>query len=131
MYADDTQIYSFTTFNELPNTLKEINSITTKLENYFNYNYLKFNLQKTECIIFHSKSHTPLHFISLTRKFISAIFSLHTIHLSHIHNVHCIPPSHAFPSHVTSLHILPQLLPQLFIYFEKRIIYYINFVIFH
>ena len=56
MYADDTQIYTSTTFNELPNTLKEINSITTKLENYFNYNYLKFNLQKTECIIFHSKS---------------------------------------------------------------------------
>ena len=47
MYADDTQIYTSTTFNELPNTLKEINSITTKLENYFNYNYLKFNLQKT------------------------------------------------------------------------------------
>ena len=44
---------------ELPNTLKEINCITTKLENYFNYNYLKFNLHKTECIIFHSKSHTP------------------------------------------------------------------------
>ena len=59
MYAADTQIYTSTTFNELPNTLKEINSITTKLENYFNYNYLKFNLQKTECIIFHSKSHTP------------------------------------------------------------------------
>ena len=59
MYADDTQIYTSTTFNELPNTLKEINSITTKLENYFNYNYLKLNLQKTECIIFHSKSHTP------------------------------------------------------------------------
>ena len=60
MYADDTQIYTSTTFNELPNTLKEINSIMTKLENYFNYNlYLKFNLQKTECIIFNSKSHTP------------------------------------------------------------------------
>ena len=59
MYADDTHIYTSTTFNELPNTLKEINSITTKLENYFNYNYLKLNLQKTECIIFHSKSHTP------------------------------------------------------------------------
>ena len=43
MYADDTHIYTSTTFNELPNTLKEIN----------------FNLQKTECIIFHSKSHTP------------------------------------------------------------------------
>ena len=60
MYADDTQIYTSTTFNELPNTLKEINSITTKLENYFNYNYLKFNLQKTECIIFHSKRYTLL-----------------------------------------------------------------------
>ena len=59
MYANDTQIYTSTTFNELPNTLKVINSITTKLENYFNYNYLKFNLQKTEYIIFHSKSHTP------------------------------------------------------------------------
>ena len=59
MYADDTQIYTSTTFNELLNTLKEINSITTKLENYFNYNYLKLNLQKTECIIFHSKSHMP------------------------------------------------------------------------
>ena len=40
MYADDTHIYTSTTFNERPNTLKEINSITTKLENYFNYNYL-------------------------------------------------------------------------------------------
>ena len=59
MYADDTQIYTSTTFNELPNTLKEINSIKAKLENYFNYNYLKFNLKKTECIIFDSKSHTP------------------------------------------------------------------------
>ena len=49
LYADDTHIYTSTTFNELPNTLKEINSITTKLENYFNYNYLKFNLQKTQC----------------------------------------------------------------------------------
>ena len=47
VYADDTHIYTSTTFNELPNTLKEINSITTKLGNYFNYNYLKFNLQKT------------------------------------------------------------------------------------
>ena len=59
MYADETPIYISTTYNDLPNTLKEINSITTKLENYFIYNYLKFNLQKTECIIFHSKSHTP------------------------------------------------------------------------
>ena len=70
MYADDTQIYTSTTFNELPNTLKEINSITTKLENYFNYNYLKFNLQKTECIIFHSKSHRhhPSHILKLQIK---------------------------------------------------------------
>ena len=45
MYADDTQCYTSTTFNELPSTLKEIYSITTKLENFFNYNYLKFNLQ--------------------------------------------------------------------------------------
>ena len=50
MYADDTQIYTSTTFNELPNTLKEINIITTKLENYFNFNYLKLNLQKTDGI---------------------------------------------------------------------------------
>ena len=70
MYADDTQIYTSTTYNELPNTLKEINSITTKLENYFNYNYLKFNLQKTECIIFHSKSHmlSPIHILKLQIK---------------------------------------------------------------
>ena len=40
-----------------------------------------------------------------------------------MYNVHCTLPSHAIPSHVTSLHILPQLLPRLFIYFEKRIIY--------
>ena len=56
------------------------------------------------------------------------LYTLSPKHCSHIHNVHCIPPSHAFPSHVTSLHILPQLLPRLFIYFEKCIIYYINFV---
>ena len=72
-------------------------------------------------------------FTSLTHTFISDIFSLHTIyyyiHFSHIHNVYCIPPSHVISSHVTSLHILPQLLPRLFIYFEKRIIYYINFLI--
>ena len=198
MYADDTQIYTSTTFNELPNTLKEINSITTKLENYFNYNYLKFNLQKTECI--NSKSHTqppithikiankdiPIkttittlgvifesdltfykHISSITKqcnykifkikqikhllnptllkiltsayilskldycnsllinipkiqekqlnkiinhtcRFILQTYFLYTlspIHFSHIHNVHCIPPSHAFPSHATSLHI--------------------------
>ena len=70
MYADDTQIYTSTTFNEIPNTLKEINSITTKLENYFNYNYLKFNLQKTECIIFHRKviRHHPSHILKLQIK---------------------------------------------------------------
>ena len=58
------------------------------------------------------------------------LYTLSPTHFSHIHNVHYIPPSHAFPSHATFLHILPQLLPRLFIYFEKRIIYYINFVIF-
>ena len=75
IYADDTQIYTSTTFNKLLNTLKEINSITTKLENYFNYNYfnynyLKFNLQKTECIIFNSKSHTtpPITHIKIANK---------------------------------------------------------------
>ena len=62
MYADDTQIYTSTTFNELPNTLKEINSITTKLENYFNYNYLKFNsIVKVIC-------HYPSHILKLQIK---------------------------------------------------------------
>ena len=69
MYADDTQIYTATTFNELPNTLKEINSITTKLENYFNYNYLKFNLQNTEYFIYH----LPLYIKILTSAYILSI----------------------------------------------------------
>ena len=52
-------------------------------------------------------------FTSLTHTFISDIFSLHTIyyyiHFSHIHNVHCILPSHAmslsrnFLTHITTI----------------------------
>ena len=30
------------------------------------------------------------------------LYTLSPIHFSHIHNVHCIPPSHEFPSHATS-----------------------------
>ena len=43
MYADDTQLYTSTTLNDLPETLTEINNLTTELEVYFNNNYLKFN----------------------------------------------------------------------------------------
>ena len=59
MYADDTQLYTSTTLNDLPETLTEINNLTTELEVYFNNNYLKFNKMKTECIIFHTKRLIP------------------------------------------------------------------------
>ena len=59
MYADDTQLYTSTTLNDLPETLTEINNLTTELEVYFNNNYLKFNKIKTECIIFHTKRLIP------------------------------------------------------------------------
>ena len=53
--------------NELSELLRIIRK---KLENYFNYNYLKFNLQNTGCIIFHSKSHTtsPITHIKIANK---------------------------------------------------------------
>ena len=60
MYADDTQLYTSTTSNDLPETLTEINNLTTELEVYLNNNYLKFNKMKTECIIFHTKRLIPL-----------------------------------------------------------------------
>ena len=59
MYADDTQLYTSTTLNDLPETLTEINNLTTELEVYFNNNYLQFNKMKTECIIFHTKRLIP------------------------------------------------------------------------
>ena len=40
MYADDTQLYTSTTLNDLPETLTESNNLTTELEVYFNDNYL-------------------------------------------------------------------------------------------
>ena len=55
MYADDIQLYTSTTFNNIYEILTEINKLTTKLKIYFNNNYLKFNKLKTDCIIFHSK----------------------------------------------------------------------------
>ena len=60
MYADDTQLYTSTTFNNLNETLTKIYKLTTELEIYFNNNYLKFNKLKTDCIIFHSKRLIPL-----------------------------------------------------------------------
>ena len=42
MYADDIQLYTSTTLNDLPEI---INKLTTELEIYFN-NYLKFNKHK-------------------------------------------------------------------------------------
>ena len=59
MYADDTQLYTSTTFNNINETLTKIYKLTTELEIYFN-NYLKFNKLKTDCIIFHSKRIIPL-----------------------------------------------------------------------
>ena len=35
------------------------------------------------------------------------LYILSSIQFSHMYNVHCTLPSHAIPSHVTSLHILP------------------------
>ena len=60
MYADDTQLYTSTTFNNLYETLTELNKLTTELEIYFNNNYLKFNKLKTDYIIFLSKLLIPL-----------------------------------------------------------------------
>ena len=60
MYADDTKLYTSTTFNNLNETLTKIYKLTTELEIYFNNNYLKFNKLKTDCIIFHSKRLIPL-----------------------------------------------------------------------
>ena len=60
MYTDDTQLYTSTTFNNLYETLTEINKLTTILEIHFNNNYLKFNKLKTYCIIFHRKCLIPL-----------------------------------------------------------------------
>ena len=72
---------------------------------------------------------TNLTTLHLPYTFISDIFSLHNILYTFLPcALHT--SSHAIPSHATSLHILPQLLHRLFIYFEKRIIYYINYVIF-
>ena len=60
MYADYTQLYTSTTFNNLNETLTKIYKLTTELEIYFNNNYLKFNKLKTDCIILHSKRLIPL-----------------------------------------------------------------------
>ena len=49
MYADDTQLYTPTTFNNLNETLTKIYKLTTELEIYFNNNYSKFNKLKTYC----------------------------------------------------------------------------------
>ena len=70
MYADDTQIYTSTTFNELPNTLKEINSITTKLENYFNYNFWNLIYRKLNASYSIVKviRHHPSHILKLQIK---------------------------------------------------------------
>ena len=57
MYAYDTPLYTSTTFNNLNDTITEINNLTTELKIYFN-NYLKFNKPKKpkiEFIIFNSK----------------------------------------------------------------------------
>ena len=43
MYADDTQLYTSTTFNNLNETLTKIYKLTTELKIYFNDKYLKFN----------------------------------------------------------------------------------------
>ena len=61
MYADDTQLHTSTTFNNLYESLTEINKLTTELEIYLNNNCLQFNKVKTDCIIFHSKHLIPTH----------------------------------------------------------------------
>ena len=78
-----------------------LTNLTTTL--YLPYMYIY------KCHIF--STHYPLY-----------IFPIYTMCIGYL-------PHMQFPL-TASLHILPQLLPRLFIYFEKRIIYYINFVIF-
>ena len=46
MYADDTQLYTSTTFIKIYETTTEMNKLITELEVYFNNNYLKFNKWK-------------------------------------------------------------------------------------
>ena len=60
MYSNDTHLYTSTTFNNIYDTLTEINKLTTELKIYFKNNYLKFNKSKTDCIVFHSKRIIPL-----------------------------------------------------------------------
>ena len=53
MYADDIQLYTSTTLNDLPENITKLNKLTSELEIYFNNNnYLKLNKLKTECFIF-------------------------------------------------------------------------------
>ena len=65
MYAYDTQLYTSTTYNNLYETLTEINKYTIELKIYLNNNYLKFNKLKIDCIIFHSKRLIPLPLIHI------------------------------------------------------------------
>ena len=51
------------------------------------------------------------------------LYILSPIQFSHMYNVHCTLPSHAIPSHVTSLHILPQLLPQFYLFWITYLLY--------
>ena len=66
MYADDIQLYTSTTFNNLNETLTKTYKLTTELEIYFNNKYLKFNKLKTDCIMFHSKRLIPLPLTHIT-----------------------------------------------------------------
>ena len=69
MDVDDTQLYTSTTFNNLYEPLyeplTEINKLTTILEIYFNYNYLKCNKLKIDCILIHYKLLIPLPHIKI------------------------------------------------------------------
>ena len=51
------------------------------------------------------------------------LYILSPIQFSNMYNVHCTLPSHAIPSHVTSLHILPQLLPRFYLFWKTYLLY--------
>ena len=53
MYADDTQIYTSFTFENVCQTKIQIENYLSKINNWMCENYLKINQNKTEVIVFH------------------------------------------------------------------------------
>ena len=54
MYADDTQIYTSFTSENVCQTKIKIENCLSEINNWICKNYLKINQNKTEVIVFHS-----------------------------------------------------------------------------